>query len=341
MRIAQIAPLTEAIPPKLYGGTERVVSWLTEELVEPRPRCHAVRERRFADGGPSRADVAAGACVWMSRCAIPWRCTSRCSSMCAGMPTSSTSCISISTTFRSRVLAPVHALHHHDARSPRPAGASDGVRRLRIGAGDLDLRRPAQPVPQARWLRTVYHGLPAGLLRPQPAKPGYLAFLGRIAPEKAVDRAIRIAVRCRLPLKIAAKVDRVDRDYFERDIRPLLGLPGIEFVGEIGDGDKSAFLGGALRAAHAHRLARAVRPGDDRGHGLRHAGDRLPQRLGARGRSSTALTGLIVDERGRPPRTPSPTSSRACRGQTIRARFEERFTARRMAKRLCRDLSRA
>ncbi len=77
-------------------------------------------------------------------------------------------------------------------------------------------------------------------------KPGYLAFLGRIAPEKSVDRAIRIAVEAGLPLKIAAKVDRVDRDYFERDIRPMLDLPGIEYIGEIDDAQKSAFLGGAL-----------------------------------------------------------------------------------------------
>src|SRR5258706_314285 len=135
MRIAQIAPLTEAIPPKLYGGTERVVS------------------------------------------------------------------------------------------------ISDAQR---------------SPVSQARWLRTVYHGLPASLLGPRAVKPAYLAFLGRIAPEKAVDQAIHIAVRCNLPLKIAAKVDRVDRDYFERDIRPLLDLPGVEYIGEIGDKDKSGFLSGAL-----------------------------------------------------------------------------------------------
>jgi glycosyltransferase involved in cell wall biosynthesis len=103
-----------------------------------------------------------------------------------------------------------------------------------------------RPVPQARWLRTVYHGLPEQLLRPQPVKPGYLAFLGRIAPEKRVDRAIRIARRCGLPLKIAAKVDRVDRDYFHGEIKPLIAPPDVEYIGEIGDTEKSAFLSGAL-----------------------------------------------------------------------------------------------
>src|SRR5439155_15550543 len=83
-------------------------------------------------------------------------------------------------------------------------------------------------------------------LRPQPAKPEYLAVLGRIAPEKGIDRAIRIAARCEIPLKIAAKVDRADIDYFEAEIRPLLSLPFVEYVGEIGDREKAEFLSGAI-----------------------------------------------------------------------------------------------
>jgi len=94
-------------------------------------------------------------------------------------------------------------------------------------------------------VRTVHHGLPERLLTPQPVKPSYLAFLGRIAPEKALDRAIRIAARCGLPLKIAAKIDPVDRDYFSAEIKPLLAQPGIEYIGEITDRDKAAFLSGA------------------------------------------------------------------------------------------------
>ncbi len=104
-----------------------------------------------------------------------------------------------------------------------------------------------RPVPQANWLRTIHHGLPENLLTPQPCKPGYLAVLGRIAPEKGVDRAIRIATRCGIPLKIAAKVDRADQEYYDELIRPLIeNNPLVEFIGEIGDSEKSEFLSGAI-----------------------------------------------------------------------------------------------
>jgi glycosyltransferase involved in cell wall biosynthesis len=103
-----------------------------------------------------------------------------------------------------------------------------------------------RPVPQARWLRTVYHGLPEKLLTPQPTTPSYLAVLGRIAPEKGVDRAIRIALRCGIPLKIAAKVDRADQDYYDEVIRPMMDHPLVEFIGEISDHEKPDFLSGAI-----------------------------------------------------------------------------------------------
>src|SRR6266404_2631584 len=103
-----------------------------------------------------------------------------------------------------------------------------------------------RPVPGAGWIRTIHHGLPERLLMPQPVAPAYFAFLGRISPEKAVDQAIRIAKRCGVPLKIAAKVDAVDRDYFESEIRKLLTPPDVEYIGEIGDGEKSSFLSGAI-----------------------------------------------------------------------------------------------
>ncbi len=101
------------------------------------------------------------------------------------------------------------------------------------------------PLPDANWVATVYHGLPADLFRFQPSAGTYLAFLGRISPEKRVDRAIEIARRLDMPIKIAAKVDLVDRDYFEAVIEPLLRDPSIEFVGEIGEGEKQEFLGNA------------------------------------------------------------------------------------------------
>ncbi|MDE2472949.1 MAG: glycosyltransferase family 4 protein, partial [Bradyrhizobium sp.] len=103
-----------------------------------------------------------------------------------------------------------------------------------------------RPVPQANWVRTVHHGLPEKLLMPQQVSLGYLAVLGRIAPEKGVDRAIRIAIRCGIPLKIAAKVDRADQDYYDEVIRPLMDHPLVDYVGEIGDHEKSDFLSGAI-----------------------------------------------------------------------------------------------
>jgi glycosyltransferase involved in cell wall biosynthesis len=103
-----------------------------------------------------------------------------------------------------------------------------------------------RPLPQAKWVRTVHHGLPAQLLVPKPVKPSYFAFLGRIAPEKGVDRAIRIAEHCGVPLKIAAKVDKVDQDYFNEQIKPMLSYGDTEYIGEISDREKSEFLSGAI-----------------------------------------------------------------------------------------------
>jgi glycosyltransferase involved in cell wall biosynthesis len=103
-----------------------------------------------------------------------------------------------------------------------------------------------QLLPGAPWTGTVYHGLPQASLRPTGRKPEYLAFLGRISPEKGLPSAIRVAVSCGIPLKIAAKVDRVDVDYFNDEIKPLLGQPNVEFVGEISDAQKSDFLSGAI-----------------------------------------------------------------------------------------------
>jgi glycosyltransferase involved in cell wall biosynthesis len=103
-----------------------------------------------------------------------------------------------------------------------------------------------RPVPQANWVRTIHHGLPEKLLMPRPVTPGYLAVLGRIAPEKGVDRAIKIAIRCGIPLKIAAKVDRADQEYYDELIRPLMDHPLVEYIGEIGDHEKSDFLSGAI-----------------------------------------------------------------------------------------------
>ena len=125
------------------------------------------------------------------------------------------------------LLAPVHALHHHHARPARPAGASDGVQCVQLGAGHLDLRRPA-PARAAGALAQDRPSRPAGRSAGRRARssPPTSRSLAASRRRRRVDRAIRIAVRCGLPLKIAAKVDRVDRDYFEREIQPLLGAAG-------------------------------------------------------------------------------------------------------------------
>ena len=102
-----------------------------------------------------------------------------------------------------------------------------------------------RPLPQANWVRTVHHGLPEKLLEPKPIKPDYFAFLGRIAPEKGVDCAIRIAEHCGVPLKVAAKVDNVDREYFDEQIHPTMKAAHVEYIGEINDRRKSEFLSGA------------------------------------------------------------------------------------------------
>ena len=103
-----------------------------------------------------------------------------------------------------------------------------------------------RPLPQANWIKTIHHGLPERLLMPQTAKPSYFAFLGRIAPEKRLDTAIRIAEHCGVKLKVAAKIDRADQDYYDEQIKPLMSSPYVEYVGEINDHEKSAFLSGAL-----------------------------------------------------------------------------------------------
>ena len=295
MKIAQIAPLTRACPPKLYGGTERVVSYLTEELVR---QGHEVT--LFASGDSITAarlvaDCARGAAAGCRRSAIHCRyhIMHARAGAAAGRRTS-TSCTSTSTSCNFPLLRTLRTPSgDHPARPPGSCPSSG---------------RSIAPSPISRWSRSrTSSALPiaAGALgrhRPpracratcsashQPRAEPYLAFLGRISPEKRPDRAIEIATRAGLPLRIAAKIDAADARYWRdrRSSRSCRRNPLVEFVGEIGEAEKAAFLGGAARAALPDRLARAVRPGDDRGDGLRHAGDRLRPRLGARGASTTA-----------------------------------------------------
>src|SRR5215470_12294948 len=186
-----------------------------------------------------------------------------------------------------------------------------------------------RPAAGASWIRTIHHGLPERLLTPQPVAPAYFAFLGRISPEKAVDQAIWIAKRCGVPLKIAAKVDAVDRDYFESKISKLLTPPDVEYIGEINDGEKSNFLSGAIALLAPIAwpepfglvLIEAMACGTpviafNRGSVPEIVEDGLTGFIVERKEEAVAFTDQL-----------SPLSRGA-----IRQRFEERFTARRMAR---------
>ncbi len=246
MRIAQISPLFEAVPPKLYGGTERVVYSLTEELVA---MGHDVT--LFASGDSVTSAVLA-----------PMR------DQALRLDPTVKDWVAIYNRFVELVYRrkdEFDVLHFHIDYFPLSLFSRQKVPFLTTLHGRLDLpefvetyRAFAQapyisisdsqrdPIPDLNWVGTVHHGMPARLLTPQPVKQEYAAFLGRISPEKGVDRAIRIAAKAGMPLKIAAKVDNADKAYYDAEIKPLLrDYPNVEFVGEINDMQKPAFLSGA------------------------------------------------------------------------------------------------
>jgi len=246
MRIAQIAPLHERVPPKLYGGTERVVSFLTEELVR---QGHDVT--LFASGDSLTSAKLVRCCDMALRFnpavrdALPYH-------------------VMMLDEVRRRIdqfdilhfhVDIIHAALVHDFADrtlttlhgrldlPDLAPFYAAFRDLPLAAISNDQRGYLR---NANWLGTVYHGLPRDSLPFRPKPDGYLAFLGRISPEKRPDCAIEIAAKSRMPLKIAAKVDRADQAYWETEIRPMVeGNPDVEFIGEIGESDKVRFLGGA------------------------------------------------------------------------------------------------
>jgi len=247
MRIAQIAPLYETVPPKLYGGTERVVASLCDALIElghevvlfaaahshSKAQLIAAREQALRlDPNPLRSDTAAH--------------------------------LNLLHDVRNAA-ADFDVLHFHTDLLHFALFEDLAHRTLTTLHGRLDIadlhstfrRWPTfglvsiseaqrRPVPVASWLATVKHGLATELYHPPRSPSGsYLAFLGRMSPEKGVDIAIRLALQAQIPLKIAAKVDNADAAYFAAVVKPLLSHPLIEFIGEIGDADKSEFLGNA------------------------------------------------------------------------------------------------
>jgi glycosyltransferase involved in cell wall biosynthesis len=330
MRIAQVAPLTEAVPPKLYGGTERVVHWLTEELV-----ALGNDVTLFASGdSQTSAKLDAG---WPKALRLDGsvrdpnalhmemleRVRQKCDdeefdflhfhldyypfSLFARQPTP------FLTTLHGRLDLPEHQPVFTTFSKAPVISISNAQRR---------------PVPQANFVRTIYHGIPEKLLMPQSIAPSYLAVLGRIAPEKGVDRAIKIAIRCGMPLKIAAKIDRADQDYYDEVIKPLMAHPLVEYIGEIGDHEKPQFLSGAFGLLlpidwpepFGLVMIESMACGTPV---IAYNRGSVPEII------DEAVTGFIVEDE---------ISAAAAVGRlvgmdrgAIRARFEERFTARRMA----------
>jgi glycosyltransferase involved in cell wall biosynthesis len=246
VRIAQVAPLYESVPPKMYGGTERVVSYLTEELVR---RGHEVTLYASADSETSARLV----------------------SCCGGglrLDSAVFDSLALHLVMLERVCADALSydlIHYHTDYLHFPVSRRIGTPSITTLHGRLDVPEleplyeefkevqlvsisdaQREPLAWANWLATIYHGLPTDAVEPE-EKPGeYLLFLGRLSPEKGPDFAIEIARQAGLPLKIMAKLDQTDMVYFETTIAPLLKGADVEFVGEGGDREKYALLAGAL-----------------------------------------------------------------------------------------------
>ena len=329
MRIAQLAPLAEAVPPKLYGGTERVVSWLTEELVEmghnvtlfasgdsvteatliacspralrldPERRdpllAYAAMLARFVEMAP-QFDVVHAHIDWVH---IPML-------LQLGLP--------FVTTLHGRLdLSDLNACFEGCFAEAQFVSISEAQR---------------APLPHARWTGMVHHGLPEDLLKPNFSPTGYFAFLGRISPEKGPESAIRLARAAGLPLKIAAKVDVADQAYFELKVEPLLAGDDVEFVGEIDEGQKADFLGNAAALLFPiswpepfglvmlEAMARATPV-------IAYDCGSVPEIV------EDGIIGFVVDSDDEAVRAMARVA--ALDRRVVRARFERRFTARRMA----------
>jgi glycosyltransferase involved in cell wall biosynthesis len=244
LKIAQIAPLYESVPPKLYGGTERVVAYLTDELVNL-----GYDVTLFASGDSvSKANLVpiTPHALRLHECtdSLAWHIVQL-----------------------GQVLERAHEfdlLHFHTDYLHFPYTQGKNIATLTTLHGRLDLPelKPVYqqfcdlpvtsisnaqriPLPMARWIGTVYHGLPLDLYKPGKGDGNYVAFLGRVSPEKRLDRAIEIARLANMNIRIAAKIDKADQPYYEKKIRKLLRQPHVEFLGEIGEEEKEEFLGNA------------------------------------------------------------------------------------------------
>ncbi|HEY4100666.1 MAG TPA: glycosyltransferase family 4 protein [Gemmatimonadales bacterium] len=246
MRIAQVSPLYESVPPQAYGGTERVVSNITEELVA---QGHDVT--LFASGD----SVTSARLIPCSDRSL--RLDPTCEDQLAHHV--------VMLEKIARMASEFDLIHYHIDYLHYPISRRLNAAALTTLHGRLDIpdlvtlyrefptvpvvsisNAQRTPLPWLNWQGTVYHGIPRDLYTFHPEPGSYLAFVGRVSPEKGVDRAIAIAQQTGIPLRIAAKIDRADAEYFTREIEPLLGGPLIELIGEIDDRAKNDFLGNAL-----------------------------------------------------------------------------------------------
>ncbi|MBK6263905.1 glycosyltransferase family 4 protein [Marivirga sp. S37H4] len=246
MRIAQVSPLYESVPPILYGGTERVVSYLTEELVRQ---------------GHEVSLFASGDSVSKARLRAPCNESLRLKKNCIDQ----LSYHFLMLEMLQQELDEFDIVHYHVDYLHFPLSRKNKKPHITTLHGRLDIpdihplfkeyrempvvsisHSQRSPIPYANWVGNVYHGLPITETRYNNNTGEYLAFLGRICPEKGVDLAIEIAIKCGIPLKIAAKIDKADAEYFHREIKHLLNHPLIEYIGEIGEKEKSQFLRNAM-----------------------------------------------------------------------------------------------
>ena len=328
MKIAQVSPLMESVPPKLYGGTERLVAYLCDELTV---MGHEVT--LFASGDSAVNSHLAPA--WPQALRLD---PSICDYLAPHM---------IMLEMLGRRAAEFDIVHLHIDYLGYPLLRRLGTPFLATLHGRLDLPvlqqvyetfgdvpvvsisdNQREPLPHANYAATIHHGLPDRLLLPGFGGGGYLAFLGRISPEKAPDAAIRIAVRAGMPLKIAAKVDRVDQQYFDEVVRPMLDTPRVDFIGEIGDSEKADFLGNAAallfpiawREPFGLAMIEAMACGTPV---IAFRRGSVPEIV------DDGVTGFVVENEDEA----AQAAGRLNRLERARVRrvFEERFTARRMA----------
>jgi glycosyltransferase involved in cell wall biosynthesis len=328
MRVAQVAPLAESVPPKLYGGTERVVSWLADELV-----AFGHEVTLFASGDSrTKAKLVP---VWP-----------RALRLSRPRADPAAACASLLEAV-AEVAADFDVIHSHVDWLPLPL-----LRRLRTPFlttlhGRLDLpevslamqRFPGAPfvsisqsqrtpLPDLHWLATIHHGMPSDLLALCEQPEGYLAFLGRITAEKGPDIAIRVARAAGLPLRIAAKVPRAENRYFNETIKPLLDGNNVRFVGEVNDRKKQPFL------ANAAALLFPIDWPEPFGlvmiEAMACGTPVIAWRRGSvREVIEDGVTGFVVDSEAQA--VEAIGRIRSLDRRRIRKRFEQRFTARRMA----------